>query len=49
MNVNTILYAMEWLAKLIDFYAFIRRMWNNVVVRLVLFGLVILLIAWYFG
>lgn len=49
MNMNMLVKALGVLSKVAACYRFVRRAWANVVVRLVVFGLVIALIAWYFG
>jgi hypothetical protein len=49
MNMNLLLKALGLLSKLAAAYRAIKRAWSNVVVRLVIFGLLIALVAYYFG
>ncbi len=49
MNMNLLLKALGLLAKVAAAYRAIRRAWSNVVVRLVVFGLLIAAVAYYFG
>ncbi len=49
MNMNILVKALGVIAKVAAVYRFIKRAWANVVVRLIVFGLVIAWIAWYFG
>ena len=49
MNMNILLKALGVLAKVAAIYRSIRKAWSNVVVRLIVFGLLIALAAYYFG
>jgi|LauGreDrversion4_2_1035121.scaffolds.fasta_scaffold18139_2 hypothetical protein len=49
MNMNILLKALGVLAKVAAVYRAIRKAWQNVIVRLIFFGLLILLVAYYFG
>ena len=49
MNMNLLLKALGVLAKVAAVYRAIRKAWSNVLVRLVIFGLLIALVAYYFG
>ena len=49
MNMNILLKALGVLAKVAAVYRAIRKAWSNVIVRLVVFGLFIVLLAYYFG
>ena len=49
MNMNLLLKALSVLAKVAAAYRAIRKAWSNVFVRLVIFGLLIALVAYYFG
>jgi hypothetical protein len=49
MNMNLLLKALGLIAKLAAVYRALRRAWSNVLVRLLVFGLLIVLVAWYFG
>ncbi len=49
MNMNILVKALSVLAKLAAAYKFLKKAWANVLVRLLVFGFLIALIAWYFG
>ena len=49
MNMNLLLKALGLLSKVAAVYRSIRRAWSNMVVKLVVFGLLIALVANYFG
>lgn len=49
MNMNTVLKALEGVNKLAGCYRALKNAWNNVVVRFICFGLVVLLVAYFFG
>ena len=49
MNMNILVKALAVIAKVASAYRALKRAWSNVLVRLIVFGLVIVLIARYFG
>ncbi len=49
MNMDLMLKALGGIGKIASAYSAIRRAWSNVIVRLVVFGLFIVLVAYYFG
>jgi len=49
MNVDMVVKALEGVNKLAACYRALRNAWNNVLVRLLFFGFIVLLIAYYFG
>jgi hypothetical protein len=49
MNMDLMLKALGGIGKIASAYSAIRRAWSNVMVRLVVFGLFIVLVAYYFG
>ena len=49
MNMNLLLKVLGFLAKVASFIKAIRKAWSNVVVRMIVFGIAIALIAYYFG
>ena len=49
MNMGLILRALEGVGMVVGFYQRLKRLWQSVVVRLIVFGLFILLLARYFG
>jgi hypothetical protein len=49
MNMNILLKALGVLSKVAAVYRAIKKAWSNVLIRLVVFGLLIALVAYYFG
>jgi hypothetical protein len=49
MNVDMVVKALEGVNKLAACYRALRNAWNNVLIRLLFFGFIVLLIAYYFG
>lgn len=49
MNMNMVLKALEGVNKVAGCYRALKNAWDNVVVRFIFFGLIVLLIAYYFG
>lgn len=49
MNMNMVLKALDGVNKVAGCYRALKNAWDNVVVRFIFFGLIVLLIAYYFG
>ena len=49
LNTDMIIKALTGVSKVAACYRSLKNAWNNIVVRLVFFGLLVLVIAHYFG
>ena len=49
MNMNMVLKALDGVNKVAGCYRALKNAWDNVVVRFIFFGLIVLLIAYYCG
>lgn len=49
MNMGLLLKALGGVTMVVGWYQAMKRLWQNVVVRFIVFGLFVLLVAWYFG
>jgi transposase len=48
-NMNTMLTVLDGITRLMGWYQALKRLWGNLVVRLLLFGLLVLWLARYFA
>ncbi len=49
LNVNMMATALKYIVKMAATYKAAKKAWTNVYVRLTIFALIVLLIAYYFG
>jgi len=49
MNVNLLIKALEGVSMVAGAYKTVRTAWSNVFVRLAVFGLIVLVISYFFG